>query len=81
MDEDGDGELTAEEIHAALLKNDADASLERVKELVAKADTDGNGTVSREEYMEALKQDLIPEGWRATLTGAAASAGDRDRIQ
>ena len=38
MDEDGDGELTAEEIHAALLKNDADASLERVKELVAKAD-------------------------------------------
>ena len=74
MDEDGDGELTAEEIHAALLKNDADASLERVKELVAKADTDGNGTVSREEYLEALKQDLIPEGWRATLTGAAARA-------
>ena len=74
MDEDGDGELTAEEIHAALLKNDADASLERVKELVAKADTDGNGAVSREEYMEALKQDLIPEGWRATLTGAAARA-------
>jgi len=74
MDEDGDGELTAEEIHAALLKNDADASLERVKELVAKADTDGNGTVSREEYMEALKQDIIPEGWRGTLTGAAARA-------
>ena len=57
------GELTAEEIHAALLKNDADASLERVKELVAKADTDGNGTVSREEYLEALNKDIIPEGW------------------
>jgi Ca2+-binding EF-hand superfamily protein len=74
MDEDGDGELTAEEIHAALLKNDADASLERVKELVAKADTDGNGTVSREEYMEALAADIVPEGWRATLTGAAQRA-------
>ena len=24
--------------------------------------------------MEALKQDLIPEGWRATLTGAAQRA-------
>ncbi|CAH0364594.1 unnamed protein product [Pelagomonas calceolata] len=74
MDVDGDGELSAEEIHAALLKNDADASLERVKELVAKADTDGNGTVSREEYLEALKTDLIPEGWRGTLTGAAQRA-------
>ena len=51
----------------------AGASLERVKELVAKADTDGNGTVSREEYLEALNNDIIPEGWRATLTSGRGS--------
>ena len=39
MDADGDGELSADEIYRALSKN-SEVSLERVKELVAKADTD-----------------------------------------
>ena len=46
MDTDGDGELSAAEIHRALSKKNEDVSLARVKELVAKADTDGNGLVS-----------------------------------
>ena len=43
IDVDGDGELTADEIYQALSKRDASVSLEHVKELVAKADTDGDG--------------------------------------
>ena len=54
MDADGDGELTADEIYQALSKNDADVTLARVQEIVAKADADGNGTVSRQEYLDAV---------------------------
>ena len=45
MDADGDGELTAEEIFETLSSNNADVTLDRVKELVAKADKNGNGLV------------------------------------
>ena len=60
IDVDGDGELTADEIFRALSKNDADVSLEHVKELVAKADTDGNGTVNQREYLDAVAADVMP---------------------
>ena len=67
MDADGDGELSADEIHRALSKNGEDVSLERVKELVAKADTDGNGLVSKQEYLDAIAADLVPQGWLGAL--------------
>ena len=54
IDADGDGELTADEIFRALSKNDADVTLERVHEIVEKADTDGNGTVNQQEYLNAV---------------------------
>ena len=76
MDADGDGELSAEEIFEALSSNNADVTLDRVKELVAKADKNGNGTVSREEYMEALAADIIPEGWRGTLARFSTAAAE-----
>ena len=60
IDADGDGELTADEIYHALSKHDADVSLDHVKELVAKADTDGNGTVNRREYLDAVAADVMP---------------------
>ena len=60
IDVDGDGELTADEIFRALSKNDADVTLEHVKELVAKADTDGNGTVNQREYLDAVAADVMP---------------------
>ena len=60
MDIDGDGELTADEIYHALSKNDADVTLEHVKELVAKADADGNGTVNQREYLNAVAADVMP---------------------
>ena len=60
IDVDGDGELTADEIYQALSKNDADVSLEHVKELVAKADTDGDGTVNQQEYLNAVAADIMP---------------------
>ena len=63
MDTDGDGELSADEIYRALSKNSDEVSLERVKELVAKADTDGNGLVSKREYLDAIAADLVPQGW------------------
>ena len=60
IDADGDGELTADEIYRALSKGNAEVSLEHVEELVAKADTDGNGTVSRQEYLAAVAADVMP---------------------
>ena len=65
MDIDGDGELTAEEIYKALSKHDAAITMERVRELVARADVDKNGTVSRDEYLNASRlgrTGLNPQG-------------------
>ena len=76
MDADGDGELSAEEIFEALSSNNADVTLDRVKELVAKADKNGNGLVSKQEYIEALAADIIPEGWRGTLARLSTAAAE-----
>ena len=67
MDVDGDGELTAEEIFEALSKNNPDVTLEKVQEIVAKADADGNGSVSKQEWEEATAKDpgLVPAAWLA----------------
>ena len=67
MDADGDGELTADEIYQALSKNDAELTLARVQEIVAKADADGNGTVSRQEYLDAVAADIVPGSWLGGL--------------
>ena len=64
MDIDGDGELTAEEIYKALSKHDAAITMERVRELVARADVDKNGTVSRDEYLSAVASG---ENWTKSL--------------
>ena len=72
MDADGDGELSAEEIHRALSGYDS-ASLERVQEIVSRADVDGNGLVSKQEYLDALAADIVPRGWLGTWLGRTAS--------
>ena len=64
IDADGDGELTAEEIHRALSKNNAGVTLARVHEIMAKADKDKNGTISREEYLDAVA--TMGAGWLVT---------------
>ena len=64
MDVDGDGELTAEEIYKALSKHDAAITMARVRELVARADVDKNGTVSRDEYLNAVASG---ENWTKSL--------------
>ena len=64
MDIDGDGELTAEEIYKALSKHDATITMARVRELVARADVDKNGTVSRDEYLSAVASG---ENWTKSL--------------
>ena len=61
IDADGDGELTAEEIFRALSKNNADVTLERVQEIMAKADKDQNGTISQQEYLGAVA--AMGPGW------------------
>ena len=64
MDADGDGERTATEIYNALVKLGMPQSIDYVRDIVEKADEDGNGTVSRREYLDAVHvADLIPEGW------------------
>ena len=81
MDADGDGELSAEEIHRALSGYDS-ASLERVQEIVSRADADGNGLVSKQEYLDALAADIVPRGWLGNWLGwtvsrvAAAFSGE-----
>ena len=64
MDADGDGELTADEIYQALSKNNAGVTLARVHEIMAKADKDKNGTISREEYLDAVA--TMGAGWLVT---------------
>ena len=72
IDTNGDGELSAEEIHRALSGYDS-ASLERVQEIVSRADVDGNGLVSKQEYLDALAADIVPRGWLGTWLGRTAS--------
>ena len=79
MDADGDGELTADEIYQALSKNDADVTFARVQEIVAKADADGNGTVSRQEYLDAVAADIVREAGSAALAGAWARSSPSRR--
>ena len=81
IDADGDGELTADEIYQALAKNDTNVSLERIHEIMEKADKDHNGTISQQEYMDAVAEDILPPSWLGTWLGklakgvAAAFAG------
>ena len=71
MDTDGDGELTAEEIYRALSKNNADVTLERVQEVMAKADKDKNGTISQQEYLDAVA--AMGAGWIGSWLGKIAA--------
>ena len=72
MDTDGNGELSAEEIHRVLSGYDS-ASLERVQEIVSRADADGNGLVSKQEYLDAIAADIVPRGWLGTWLGWTVS--------
>ena len=71
MDTDGDGELTAEEIYRALSKNNADVTLERVQEVMLKADKDKNGTISQQEYLDAVA--TMGVGWIGSWLGKIAA--------
>ena len=71
MDTDGDGELTAEEIYRALSKNNADVTLERVQEVMLKADKDKNGTISQQEYLDAVA--AMGVGWIGSWLGKIAA--------
>ena len=81
IDADGDGELTADEIYQALAKTDANVNLERIHEIMERADKDHNGTISQQEYMDAVAEDILPPSWLGTWLGrlakgvAAAFAG------
>ena len=71
MDTDGDGELTADEIFRALSKNNAAVTLERVQEIMAKADKDKNGTISQQEYLDAVA--TMGPGWIGSWLGKIAA--------
>ena len=71
MDTDGDGELTADEIFRALSKNNADVTLERVHEIMSKADKDQNGTISQQEYLDAVA--TMGPGWIGSWLGKIAA--------
>ena len=71
IDVDGDGELTADEIFRALSKNNADVTLERVQEIMAKADKDKNGTISQQEYLDAVA--AMGPGWIGSWLGKIAA--------
>ena len=71
MDTDGDGELTADEILRALSKKNADVTLERVQEVMLKADKDKNGTISQQEYLDAVA--TMGMGWIGSWIGKIAA--------
>ena len=70
MDTDGDGELTAEEIYRAL-SSFSDVTLERVHEIMSKADKDQNGTISQQEYLDAVA--TMGPGWIGSWLGKIAA--------
>ena len=73
IDADGGGDgLTADEIYRAPSKNDGDVSLEHVKELVAKADTDGNGTRHDRQRVSLRRRR---RGRQLPTTAASTAAG------
>ena len=63
MDLDGDGEITARELRAALQRGDEEGAAElndseaeaRILDMISRADTDGNMTVSMEELAAVVK--------------------------
>ena len=59
-------------------------TLERVHEIVEKADTDGNGTVNQREYLGAVAADIMPTmlstpSLTASSTSSPRSPGRRGR--
>ena len=67
MDSDGDGELTASEIYNALVKLGMPQTIDYVRDIVEKADEDGNGTVSRGE---SISMRLQPISYQRAGTGS-----------
>ena len=62
VDEDGDGQISAEELAAA-----TNVSLERAREVIFENDRDGDGTLDVAEF-ERLKERLINEQEEMTRT-------------
>ena len=61
------------------MKNNADVTIERVQEIMAKADKDKNGTISQAEYLDAVA--AMGAGWIASWLGKIARAAALARIR
>jgi calcium-binding protein CML len=53
-DLDGDGRLSAAELHAALKARGEEVSLDEARGLITALDDDGNGNIDLEEFLEGM---------------------------
>ncbi len=76
MDDDGSGEIDADEFLAAMKKfGKADMTLERVQKIIDNVDQDGNKQLSLKEFVYVLSDGVIKlyRGGPLTLTSQPPS--------
>ncbi|KAF8364033.1 cal-8 [Pristionchus pacificus] len=59
MDKNGDGRITSEELECALVQVGEKPTTLKIREMMAQADTDGNGCIEIDEFLSVLKKQLI----------------------
>ncbi|GMT13888.1 hypothetical protein PFISCL1PPCAC_5185, partial [Pristionchus fissidentatus] len=59
MDTNGDGRITSEELEYALIQVGEKPTNMKIREMMAQADTDGNGCIEIDEFLGVLKKQLI----------------------
>ncbi|KAK6734756.1 hypothetical protein RB195_018134 [Necator americanus] len=59
FDKNGDGKITKEELELALLQLGEKPSNSKIDAIISQADTDGNGCIEIDEFLQALRKQLL----------------------
>lgn len=59
MDKNGDGRITKEELELALIQLGERPSSSKIEAIINQIDTDGNGCIEIDEFLQALRKQLL----------------------
>ncbi|EYC14046.1 hypothetical protein Y032_0042g679 [Ancylostoma ceylanicum] len=59
FDKNGDGKITKEELELALVQLGEKPSNSKIDAIISQADTDGNGCIEIDEFLQVLRQQLL----------------------
>ncbi|WKX94303.1 hypothetical protein Q1695_011505 [Nippostrongylus brasiliensis] len=59
IDKNGDGKITKEELELALIQLGERPSSSKIEAIINQTDTDGNGCIEIDEFLQALKKQLL----------------------